>query len=278
MEPGATHIKVPVAAVVVAAWRAVFGRLGMVLELGWLALLVMLAALLLPVLALRYAVPADFVAANGAALAAGEAILDAGVALVALNAFAVRWHRLMLTGSGRTMPPRLFAGAWLRFILYSLAFYAAGIAFAAAVWYSGIAAPDATGTIAASANAAAAAAAAALLLAMARASLLFPAAALGMPLALGAAWRAMRGNIWRLLLASVAAALPIVLATGVLLGQLLTAVHLDAADALGGDPPLGFVLLSGVMEVVLRLVLMALGASILSDFYRRIVWQRKESA
>jgi len=278
MEPGATHIKVPVAAVVVAAWRAVFGRLGMVLELGWLALLVMLAALLLPVLALRYTVPADFVAANGPALAAGEAILDAGVALVALNAFAVRWHRLMLTGSGRIMPPRLFAGAWLRFILYSLAFYAAGIAFAAAVWYSGIAAPDATGTIAASASAAAAAAAAALLLAMARASLLFPAAALGMPLALGAAWRAMRGNIWRLLLASVAAALPIVLATGVLLGQLLTAVHLDAADALGGDPPLGFVLLSGVMEVVLRLVLMALGASILSDFYRRIVWQRKESA
>jgi hypothetical protein len=278
MEPGATHIKVPVAAVVVAAWRAVFGRLGMVLELGWLALLLMLAALLLPVLALRYLAPADFAAANGPGLAVGEAILDAAVALFALNAFAVRWQRLMLTGSGRTMPPRLFAGAWLRFILYSLAFYAAGIGFAAAVWYSGIAAPDATGTLAASANAAAAAVAAALLLAMARASLLFPAAALGVPLALGAAWRAMRGNTWRLLLASVAAALPIVLATGVLLGQLLAAVHLDAADALSGDPPLGFVLLSGVMEVVLRLILMALGASILSDFYRRILWQRKESA
>lgn len=278
MEPGATHIKVPVAAVVVAAWRAVFGRLGMVLELGWLALLLMLAALLLPVLTLRYLAPADFAAANGPGLVAGEAILDAAVALFALNAFAVRWHRLMLTGSGRTMPPRLFAGAWLRFILYSLAFYAAGIGFAAAVWYSGIAAPDATGTLAASANAAAAAAAAALLLAMARAALLFPAAALGMPLALGAAWRAMRGNTWRLLLASVAAALPIVLATGVFLSQLLAAAHLDAADALSGDPPLGFVLLSGVMEVVLRLILMALGASILSDFYRRILWQRKESA
>ncbi len=278
MEPGASPIKVPVAAVVVAAWRAVFGRLGMVLELGWLPLLLMLATLLLPALALRYLVPAALVTADGPGLAAGEMILDAAVALLALNAFAVRWHRLTLTGSGRTMPPRLFAGAWLRFILYSLAFYAAGIGFAAVVWSSGIVAPDATGALAASANAAAAAAAAALVLAMARVSLLFPAAALGVPLDFGAAWRAMRGNTWRLLLASVAAALPIMLAVNLLLSQLLAAAHLGPADALTSDPPLGFVLLAGVMEAVLRLVVMALGASILSDFYRRIVWQRKESA
>jgi hypothetical protein len=276
MEPGTTHIKVPVGAVVVAAWRAVFGRLGLVLELGWLPLLLILAALLLPALALRYLAPPDLTA--GADPSAVEMVLVEVVALLTLSAFAVRWYRLMLTGSGRTLPPRLFAGAWLRFILYSLAFYAVGIGFAAAAWSSGIITPDATSALAASANAAAAAAAAALLLAMARVSLVFPAAALGAPLAFGAAWRAMRGNTWRLLLANVAAALPIMLAANILLTQLLGAANLSPANALTGDPPLGFVLVAGVMEAVLRLVLMALGASILADFYRRILWQRKESA
>ncbi|HZB93704.1 MAG TPA: hypothetical protein VE397_19805 [Stellaceae bacterium] len=276
MEAGATRIKVPVAAAVAAAWRAVLGRPGLVLELGWLSLLLLMAALLLPELALRYLAPTGLGAMPRGGFVPAESIFAEAVSLLALSAFAVRWYRQMLTGSGR-LAPRLFAGAWLRFILYSLAFYAAGIGFAAAVWYSGIAEPDAPAALAGGGNVAAAAVAAALLLGMARVSLLFPAAALGAPLALGAAWRAMRGNAWRLLLVSVAAALPVMLAEVVLIGPLLAAAHLGPNEVVAPDPPLGFVLLSGVIEAVIRLLLTALGASVLSDFYRRIVLQRKEA-
>lgn len=276
MEVGATRIKVPVAAAVVAAWRAVLGRPGLVLELGWLSLLLLLAAFLLPQLALRYLAPTGGAAAPPQGLVPAEAILSEVVSLLALSAFAVRWYRQMLIGSGRVVP-RLFAAAWLRFILYSLAFYAAGIGFAAAVWYSGIAQPDAPPALAGGGNIAAAVVAAALLLGMARISLLFPAAAFGAPLALGAAWRAMRGNAWRLLLVSVAAALPVMCAEFVVIGPLLAAAHIGANDVVAPDPPLGFVLLSGVIEAVMRLVVTALGASVLSDFYRRIVLQRKEA-
>jgi hypothetical protein len=152
-----------------------------------------------------------------------------------------------------------------------------GMALFAAVLSAGLTAPDGNDAVAAGKSFLAGLAALALLLGVTRLSLLFPAAAFGEPLGLGAAWRALRGNTLRLLAASILSALPIVLVTGVLIGQLLAAAHLGPGEVLARNPPVGLLLLTGVIEVVLRLVLVALGASILSGFYRRVVLQRRES-
>jgi hypothetical protein len=276
MDAGAARAKVPVATVVVAAWRAVFARPGLVLEFGWLPLLAMLAALLLPPLALRYALAANLARSLAPDINVAGVILDGTVTLIALNTFALRWHRLMLTGDLHPWPLRPFLRAWLRFMLYTLAIVVIGWAAILAAWYAGVITPDGSAA-AAGGSLAAGIVALALLLGVTRLSLVLPAAALGDPLGLGAAWRAMRGNTWRLLLANVVSALPVVLATGLILGQLLAAAHLAAGEVVAPDPPIGLVLLTSVIEVVLRVVLVALGASILSGFYRRVVLQRKES-
>ena len=270
MNAGASSIKVPVAASVFAAWRAVLRRPGTVLELGWLPLLAMLAALVLPDLAARSLPPAD----RGAWSAAGG-LLDGVVGLLVLNAFAVRWYRLMLTGDPRA-PRRLFARAWLRFVLYTVAIGAAGSAFFAAIWYSGLTSSDGADLAAAVATVATGVAAIALSLAVTRVSLLFPAAAYDEPLGVAEAWRAMAGNSWRLFTASLLAVLPLLMTIEALLGLLLMALHVGPEMALAAQPPVGFVLLNGVVEAVSRLVLTAMSASILAEFYRRIVVRRRE--
>jgi hypothetical protein len=271
MDAGATRIRVPIAAAVTLAWRSVLLRPGTVLDVGWLPLLAMLAALLVPDLVGRYLLP-------GRGWVAGDAgaLLDAVTGLLALNAFAVRWHWLRLTGDVRSLPRRLFLRAWLRFILYTVAMGAVGVVFFAVLWYAGLAQPQADDAATAIAAAIAGSGAVALSLAVARVSLLFPAAAFGEPLGLAAGWRAMGGNSWRLFLSSFMAVLPFLLVLEILLGQLLLALHLGPDVALAQKPPLGFVLLNGVVESVSRLVLTAMSASILSEFYRRIVLQRRE--
>jgi hypothetical protein len=271
MDAGATRSKVPIAAAVTLAWRSVLLRPGMVLDLGWLPLLAMLAALLLPDLVGLYLLPAQGWVAGDAG-----AVLDAVTGLLALNAFAVRWHWMMLTGDARTLPRRLFFRAWLRFVLYTVAVGAVGIVFFAVLWYAGLVEPQADDAATAIAAGLAGTAAVAMSLAVSRVSLLFPAAAFGEPLGLAAGWRAMGGNSWRLFLSSFMAVLPFLLVLEILLGQLLLALHLGPDVALAQKPPLGFVLLNGVVESVSRLVLTAMSASILSEFYRRIVLQRRE--
>lgn len=275
MNVGAARDKVPVATVVVAAWRSVFARPGLVLEFGWLALIAMLAALLLPSLVLRYALAPAVARSWASDIDVAGVILDGTVALIALNAFALRWHRLMLTGDLHRWPLRPFLRAWIRFMLYTLAIFAIGKAAIMAAWYAGVVTPQgATNPVG---SLVAAVAALALLLGVTRFSLVLPAIALGDPVGLGAAWRAMRGNTWRLLLANVASALPVMIVSSLILLELLAATHVAAGDIEAPDPPIGLLLLSSVIEVVLRLVLVALGASILSGFYRRVVLQRKES-
>jgi hypothetical protein len=275
MEVGAARGKVPVATVVVAAWRSVFARPGLVLEFGWLPLLAMLAALLLPPLALRYGLAPAAAHASAPDINVAGVILDGTVSLIALNAFALRWHRLMLTGDLHPWPFRPFLRAWLRFMLYTLAIFVIGKGAILAAWYAGVIAPN--GGANPAEGLVAGIVVLALLLGVTRLSLVLPATSLGDPLGLVAAWRAMRGNTWRLLLANVVSALPVVLLTGLVLGQLLAAAHLGAGEVVAPDPPIGLVLLTSVIEVVLRLVLVALGASILSGFYRRVILQRRES-
>jgi hypothetical protein len=266
------QVKVPVGPVVLAAWRAVFGRLGAVLELGWLPLLAMLAALLLPGLATRYLGTGESVSATTVMLDPGD-LVDAAIAILCLNAFAVRWHQLMLFGGPLAVPRRQFGRAWARFTLYSLIAYGLfvglilliGLGWRLPFGYDG---SDVSYLVEANV---AAALTLAISLAITRLSLLLPAAARSDRLGLADAWRAMRGNTWRLLAASVLAVAPVVLLTSILFGRLLAAAHIGSLEALTQDPPLGVFLLNAVLEVVLRLLLVALGASILSDFYRRLM-------
>ena len=264
------RIKVPVATAIVITWRSVFGRLGLVLELGSLPLLVILAALLVPALLLRLPPVAHLAAAIPQEVAIAGEILDGVIVLLALNAFAARWHRHMLLGP-TGWPPGAFLRTWLRFIAYTLVIGLAGNALMAGIWYAGLADAGQSDAAAAMASAIAAAIMLGFSLAVARISLLFPAAAFGEPLAIAAAWRRMGGNSWRLFLANFAAMLPVILATEIILGQLLTAAHLGPADALSANPPLGLVLLSSLVEALLLLILVALGASMLAEFYRRLL-------
>jgi hypothetical protein len=266
------RIKVPVAEVAITAYRAVFGRLGLMLELAWLPLLVLLAAALLPGLVAKYVMPTAVHAASPSALAPGDLAVDA-IALLCLNAFAVRWHQLSLFADIRAVPRRVFLRAWARFMAYTLLIsllvylLALGL-FALAASADG---PVAEDPAAAGLVVLATALALALGLAIARCSLIFPAAACGEPLGLVAAWRQMRGNTWRLIGATLMVVIPIVFTVGLVLSRIFAAAGLGSPEVLLTNPPLGSFLLAGVVDVVLRFILVALGATILSEFYRRIL-------
>jgi hypothetical protein len=238
-----------------------------VLELGWVPLLIMLAALLLPDLAARYLI-AGGLASVSTDFDIGDLIQESIIGLC-LSAFALRWYQLMLGADPRTLPRRVFTGALMRFMAYTIGLGIPIAALALALAY-GLPAVNGDDAVAITFRTLAAVAATAFSLAVARLSLLFPAAAYGAPLGLGAAWRAMRGNSWRLVGASLMAAMPILLFQQLLVALLISA-QLVSPDQTMAESPVGLSLLGGVFVAVLGLVLAALGASILSEFYRRIM-------
>ncbi|HEX4113903.1 MAG TPA: hypothetical protein VH020_15330, partial [Stellaceae bacterium] len=109
-----------------------------------------------------------------------------------------------------------------------------------------------------------------LLLVTARCSLVLPAAARGQPIGLGTAWRLMRGNTWRLIWASLLAALPLKIVALALTATIVTLVLPAGADYVAEPPPAGFVILTGVIAAVSDILMAALGASILAGFYREL--------
>lgn len=257
--------RVPVGDTVAEAYRGVFGRPGLLLELAWLPLLVMLAAALLP----------DFVGLNLPVIALsplGESaglpvrdLVEALVAVLALNAFAVRWHHAVLFANAGGVPPGLFLRAWGRFLLYMLGLYlasAAPVALAvagAALAGVGLALPGLV-LIPAAVS----------LLAF-RWSLLLPAAAYGRPLGLGEAWRQMRGNTWRLVACSLAAGGTVVMGAVLIFAAILSAAHIGLTDPLPEPVPPGLLILRALVDTIADFILVALGASILAAFYRRLV-------
>jgi NADH:ubiquinone oxidoreductase subunit 4 (subunit M) len=80
----------------------------------------------------------------------------------------------------------------------------------------------------------------------------------------------MRGNSWRLVWTSLLTVLPIKIATFGLTAVAI-AVALPGGSEFAGTPPLGLVILAGVIEAVSDILLAALGASVLSGFYRELV-------
>lgn len=265
------RVKVPVMTVVIEAYRQVFGQLGLLLETAWLPLLILLAASVLPDLflpgrSLVDGAPLSFTLSDA---------VEAVVAIFCLNAFAVRWHQIVLYGGPLAIPAGLFRRAFARFLLYTIALYLASLVLIGAI----AAASAIVGVSAAGANAnnvfailliAAGVASALLWLATARLALLFPAAAYGDALGWGAAWRLMRGNSWRLIACGVLGCAPFVLTVAVVMIAILSAAE-RGVDMARLPPSLGFELLRGVIDTVTNFVVVALGASILSRFYRRIV-------
>lgn len=263
MTDAGTRVIVPIAEVAVEAYRAVFGRFGLLLDLAWLPLLIMLAATLLPGYLHLYldwnVIPSWRGDAMGFSV---EDLIESLVGLLCLNAFAVRWHQAILFSGERSAPAGVFLGAWARFLLYTLLLYLVSTGMLA------------TMLIAEIENAPAYLAPAASILAvllwvgMLRCSLLFPAAAFGKPLGITTAWRSMRGNSWRLLGCGFVACAPVVVVVVLIVTGVVAGFQIERfAPRL----PLGFFILRGVVATCANIVVVALGATVLSTFYRRIM-------
>ncbi len=254
-------VKVAVPDVTVAAYRAVFLRVGAVLELGWLPLLILLAVSIVPA-----ALPAEF-GDKSAALRALPDFLDLIAGALCLNAFGVRWYQAQLLGAAARQP---WLGPWARFLLYTFALYAALGAVLTAVLYLALAAEGRGIAVEAGVAAIDLAVAIGLLLTMARLALLYPAAATGRPIGIRGAWRATRGNGWRIVWCWLFATAPLLLAVQFIMGAVFSGFHL------GARAPMGLFILRGLVGTVADFLIAALGAVVLSEFYRRLV-QAQES-
>ncbi|HTC18309.1 MAG TPA: hypothetical protein VK690_04280 [Stellaceae bacterium] len=270
MDEAPLPVRIPVAAVTIGAYRFVFGRLGLFLELAWLPLLLMLAVSIIPVFLPSLAAPdSDNIVLR---LLPDIGQLVAGG--LCLNAFAVRWHQMALFPNPTDAQAQSWLRPWLRFLLYTFAFYLVNLAMLGLLLLaSGGADMDQPDQIVMVLLATAVALP--VWLGMVRLSLLFPAAAYGQPLALSAAWNAMRGNTWRLIACGFLAGLPLILSVVVVLSAVFSALGMQIGDLQSDDPafapPMGLYLLEGVIDTVINFLIVALGASILVDAYRRLV-------
>lgn len=261
--PGAgTRIKVPVAEVMVEAYRTVFGHLSLLLDLAWLPLLILLAATLLPGYLHLYqglpGLPAWSGDDYGLSL---ENLVEAIAGLLCLSAFAVRWYQSLLFDNRRA-PEGVFVGAWLRVLAYTLLLYLVAAVLLTAMLLADLdGAPDYLAPAAGVATVAA-------WLAPVRCSLLFPAAAIGKPLSIAGAWRALGGNTWRLFATVLLVSVPAVFVVAMILSAFFAGFQLDG---IGDAPlPLGFFLLRGVLGSCADFLVVALGASVIAGFYRRL--------
>lgn len=251
-------VKVPIPDVTVGAYRVVFGRLGDVLDLGWLPLLILLGVSIVPA-----ALPADF-GGNNAALRGLPDLLNLVAGALCLNAFGVRWYQVQLFGSAGRRP---WLRPWSRFLLYTFALYAALGVVLAAIWIAGLSVGDRGVGIEIGLVALELAVVAALLLAMARLSLLFPAAAAERRVGIGGAWRATRGNGWRIVLCWLFATAPLLLGVQIAMGAVFSGFGIGATTA----EPMGLYILRGLIGTVADFLIAALGAVVLSDVYHRLI-------
>jgi hypothetical protein len=257
--------KVRVGAMVGFAYRSVFGRLGLMLDLGWVMLLALMAALILP----GVLDPDHF--GNGQMRIGPLDYAQAAVGLLSLSAFAVRWHQSILAGDPHRLPARMFFRGWLRFLIYGCVVYLLLAALAVAA-LTGLSHAPETAVASGLVEVAAIVAALTLALGLIRFSLVFPAAACDAPLSPAAAWRMMHGNTWRFAFASILAALPVTV-TAVVVTAVVIALALPGGAPPHTAPPLGLTILAGLIETAANFLLVALGASLLSGFYRELMRQ-----
>lgn len=257
------RIKVPVAEIMVEAYRGVFGQLNLLLETAWLPLLLLLAAAILPGYLHLYRGLVAFPTWRGDQFGLSvENSIEALTGLLALTAFAVRWYQVSLFTGAHSAPSGVFLGAWLRFLLYTVLLYViAGAAILVLLISDQDGVPDFVGLGAAIAITAA-------WLAPVRCMLLFPAAASGKPLSIAAAWRGLGGNTWRLFVTVMLVSVPIVFITAMIVSAFFAGFQIDvSADQL---QPLGFFLLRAVLSTCGNFLVVALCAAVIAGFYRRL--------
>lgn len=263
MATAGTRIKVPVAEVMVEAYRGVFGQLNLLLDVAWLPLLVLLAAAILPGYLHLYrgliALPVWRGDRFGLSV---ENLTEAVTGLLCLTAFAVRWYQVTLFAKGRNAPAGIFVGAWLRFLAYTLLLYLiAAMLIVVLLLSDQDSVPDVVGIVVGAAMMAA-------WLVPVRCMLLFPAAAVGKPLSIAAAWRGLSGNTWRLFATVMLVSIPVVFVTAMIVSAFFAGFHIDVS----GDrlPPLGFFLLRAVLSTCGNVLVVALCAAVIAGFYRRL--------
>lgn len=263
MAVAGTRIKLPVAEIMVEAYRGVFGQLNLLLETAWLPLLLLLAAAILPGYLHLYRGFAAWPRWRGDQFGLSvENSVEALTGLLCLTAFAVRWYQVTLFAAARSAPTGIFLGAWLRFLLYTLLLYfIAGLLIVVLLLADQDGVPDYVGLIAGFAIMAA-------WLAPIRCMLLFPAAASGKPLSIAAAWRGLSGNTWRLFVTVLLVSIPVVFITAMIVSAFFAGFHIDAS----GDqlPPLGFFLLRAVLSSCGNVLVVALSTAVIAGFYRRL--------
>lgn len=174
------------------AFRAVFDRARLVLEIALLPFLIVFAVEL-----------ASLLFANGGTIGKVAAVLVRALGLLVFGSvFIVRWHRFVLLGEtvgGELLPP-----GWREFVIAGIK--VGVLVFCGWVILVGIALlPPFFITVPL-----AAAGGVALTLAALRVSLIFPAAAIGQPVALQTAWGWVAGNFWRLFASAFACYFPFV--------------------------------------------------------------------
>lgn len=262
MAVAGTRIKVPVAEIMVEAYRGVFGQLNLLLETAWLPLLLLLAAAILPGYLHLYAGLTAWPSWRGDNFGLSlENAIEAVTGLLCLTAFAVRWYQVSLFRAARSAPTGIFLAAWLRFLLYTLLLYLIAALLVLALLLSdrdGV--PDIVALVAAVAMTAA-------WLAPLRCMLLFPAAASGKPITIAAAWRGLGGNTWRLFVTLMLVSIPAVFVTLVIVNAVFAGFHIDQS---GDQLPLGFFLLRAVLSSCINFVVVALSAAAIAGFYRRL--------
>jgi hypothetical protein len=226
------------------AYGAVFGRAQLVGEMALLPYLIVLA---IGFVALLFS-------GGGYAGHALAALIGAVGHLVFGSVFLVRWHRFLLLGeavSGGLIPP-----GYGDFMIAAIKLFAIGIAAIILVTVIGLLPPHVlTGLLSLIGGIA-------IGFTMLRVALIFPAAAIGRPIALRTAWDLMAGNYWRLFAGAFACVLPFAV--------LQTAIYAIAA----AFPSMLWIVFEAARLAVSFAGLAVLYA-MLSHLYRDIAWDRE---
>ena len=266
-QPPGTAGKVPVWRTAVESYRFVFANLDRFLALGWLPILVIfgvnLAFGFLDRLHIR-----DLVWL---------------LSCVPWAVFAVRWHRLVLLKDRAGAFKELFAPRNLRFLTYALflsltAGVIAMFVMVSAVFFVSL-------TLGTEADLPGTSQAAAglnpwlvfnwavtilLYLPVLRFTLLLPGAAVDRPLSLGQAWREMGGNSWRyisVVILMVIPYLPVYFFLSEFWSYLL-APYMSPNEA---EVSVGVLAVISLVNAVIGVLMIAIGATALSNVYRHIV-------
>ena len=189
-------------------------------------------------------------------------MIEAVVGLLCLTAFAVRWYQVSLFTGPRAAPTGLFPGAWLRFLLYTLLLYLiAGLLIVAMLLVDRDGIPDYVGLLDRRRDDGG----------VARAGALHAALPCGRFRQAAIDRRGMAppgGNTWRLFVTVLLVTIPVVFVTAMIVSAFFAGFHIEAF----GDkvPPLGFFLLRSVLSTCGNVLVVALCASVIAGFYRRL--------